>query len=101
MQQALRAGVPMITSGVGQDKRSIGALINHTGVGLYHAVSHVTTEMLSDALKTVLKDNKYMYVFAKYLLQPSAAFIHRCDRANFAQREIQIHCKAVRAVQCD
>ena len=62
VQQALRAGIPMIFSGVGQDKLHTGALIEWSGVGIYHAVPQVTSAMVSDAFEKILSNESYRYV---------------------------------------
>ncbi|KZM26207.1 transferase [Ascochyta rabiei] len=59
IQQALRAGVPMIVSGVGQDKSHTGALINYIGNGIYHAVHQTNSEILSVAFAEILKNQTY------------------------------------------
>jgi UDP:flavonoid glycosyltransferase YjiC (YdhE family) len=59
VQQSLRAGVPMIISGIGQDKLHTGTLINYTGVGIYHAVPQVTVQMLTDAFEELTSNKTY------------------------------------------
>ena len=59
VQQALRNGVPMIVSGVGQDKSHTGALINYIGNGIYNAVHQATPEMLSSAFEIILNNQSY------------------------------------------
>jgi hypothetical protein len=51
----------MIISGIGQDKLHTGALINYTGVGIYHAVPQVTAQMLTDAFDEMIKNKRYRY----------------------------------------
>jgi UDP:flavonoid glycosyltransferase YjiC (YdhE family) len=62
VQQSLRAGVPMILSGVGQDKLHTGMLVNYTGVGIYHAVSEASAEMLIEAFEEITRNKTYRYV---------------------------------------
>jgi UDP:flavonoid glycosyltransferase YjiC (YdhE family) len=62
VQQSLRAGVPMIVSGVGQDKLHTGTLVNYTGFGIYHAVSQTTTELLRGAFEEIIGHEMYRYV---------------------------------------
>ncbi|XPS98656.1 hypothetical protein M3J09_007853 [Ascochyta lentis] len=59
VQQALRVGVPMIVSGVGQDKSHTGALINYIGNGIYNAVHQTDPNMLSVAFEEMLKNESY------------------------------------------
>ncbi|RAR11281.1 UDP-Glycosyltransferase/glycogen phosphorylase [Stemphylium lycopersici] len=59
VQQSLRAGVPMIISGVGQDKLHTGVLVNYTGFGIYHAVHQVTPEFLTRAFDEIVKNATY------------------------------------------
>jgi UDP:flavonoid glycosyltransferase YjiC (YdhE family) len=59
VQQSLCAGVPMIISGIGQDKLHTGSLINYTGFGIYHAVSQVTTELLKGAFEEIMENKTY------------------------------------------
>lgn len=63
VQQALRAGLPMILSGVGQDKLQTGTLVERSGVGIYHAVPQVTAAMLTGAVEKILTNATYRYVF--------------------------------------
>ena len=62
MQQCLRAGVPIIASGVGQDKLHTGGIINYVGNGIYNAVAHASPEILTDALNEILRNGTYKYV---------------------------------------
>ncbi|KAJ4346241.1 hypothetical protein N0V95_005557 [Ascochyta clinopodiicola] len=59
IQQALRAGVPMIVSGVGQDKSHTGGLISYIGNGIYNAVHQTNPEMISAAFEEILKNQTY------------------------------------------
>jgi hypothetical protein len=52
----------MIISGTGQDKLHTGALVNYTGVGIYHAVPQVTARMLTDAFDEMTSNKTYRYV---------------------------------------
>ena len=66
IQQSLRAGVPLIVSGVGQDKSHTGALINYIGNGIYNAVHEASPEMLSGAFEEILRNQSYRYVFSPH-----------------------------------
>lgn len=68
VQQALRAGIPMIVSGVGQDKSHTGALVNYIGNGIYHAVHQTDSEMLSSAFDEILKNQSYRYALSRLML---------------------------------
>ncbi|KAL1792165.1 hypothetical protein ACET3X_009916 [Alternaria dauci] len=59
VQQSLRAGVPMIVSGIGQDKLHTGALINYKGFGLYNAVPQVTAELLTETFDKIMSNGTY------------------------------------------
>lgn len=62
IQQALRAGVPMVVSGVGQDKAHTGGIINYVGTGIYNAVHQTNPKMIGDAFEEILKNKTYRYV---------------------------------------
>lgn len=62
VQQALRAGTPMVVSGVGQDKSHTGALINYIGNGIYNAVHQMDEKMIDTAFEEVLMNSSYRYV---------------------------------------
>jgi UDP:flavonoid glycosyltransferase YjiC (YdhE family) len=62
IQQGLRAGVPMIVSGIGQDKAHTGGIVNYIGNGIYNAVHQTNSKMLSDAFEEILKNGTYRYV---------------------------------------
>lgn len=59
VQQALRSGVPMIVSGVGQDKSHTGGIINYVGNGIYHAVHQTDATMLSEAFDEISRNQSY------------------------------------------
>lgn len=59
IQQALRSGVPMIVSGVGQDKSHTGGTVNYVGNGIYNAVHQTDAKMLSTAFEEILKNQSY------------------------------------------
>ncbi|KAF2623679.1 glycosyltransferase family 1 protein [Macroventuria anomochaeta] len=59
IQQSLRAGVPLIVTGVAQDKSHTGALINYIGNGIYNAVHETSPEMLSGAFEEILRNQSY------------------------------------------
>jgi UDP:flavonoid glycosyltransferase YjiC (YdhE family) len=79
VQQSLRAGVPMIMSGVGQDKLHTGALINYKGFGIYHALPQVTAELLTDDFDKILGNQTYRYILFSFLLLQDCV---RRSRAN-------------------
>lgn len=62
VQQSLRAGVPMIISGIGQDKLHTGALINYKGFGIYNALPQVTAELLTESFDKMMGNATYQYV---------------------------------------
>ena len=62
VQQSLRAGVPMIVSGVGQDKLHTGTLINYKGFGIYHALPQVTPDLLTETFDEIMGNDTYRYV---------------------------------------
>ncbi|KAH5543326.1 hypothetical protein HBI51_029340 [Parastagonospora nodorum] len=59
IQQGLRAGVPMIVSGVGQDKSHTGGIINYVGVGIYNAVYKTNPKMIADSFDEILNNASY------------------------------------------
>ncbi|KAL6702908.1 hypothetical protein ACN47E_000809 [Coniothyrium glycines] len=59
IQQALAAGVPMIVSGIGQDKTHTGGIINYVGNGIYNPVFHTNSKMLGDAYEEILRNKTY------------------------------------------
>jgi UDP:flavonoid glycosyltransferase YjiC (YdhE family) len=59
VQQAVRAGVPMIVSGVGQDKLHTGGIINYVGNGIYEAVHQTDKEMLRRAFEEMMRNGSY------------------------------------------
>ncbi|KAF3043717.1 hypothetical protein E8E12_008378 [Didymella heteroderae] len=59
VQQAVRVGVPMIVSGVGQDKTHTGGIINYVGNGIYEAVHQTDKEMLSRAFDEMMRNDSY------------------------------------------
>jgi UDP:flavonoid glycosyltransferase YjiC (YdhE family) len=61
IQQALRAGVPMIVSGVGQDKSHTGGIINYIGNGIYNAVHQTDAYTISVAFEEIQKNSSYRY----------------------------------------
>lgn len=62
IQQSLRAGVPMIVSGNGQDKLHTGTLINYRGFGIYHALPQVTPGLLTETFDKIMGNATYKYV---------------------------------------
>lgn len=65
VQQALRAGKPMVVSGLGQDKSHTGALINYIGNGVYNPVNQIDPELLSSSFEEVLRNDSYRYVLCQ------------------------------------
>lgn len=63
VQQGLKAGTPMLLSGVGQDKSQTGGIINYVGCGIYHAVPQVDPEALEKSLDELLRNQTYRYVW--------------------------------------
>lgn len=59
VQQAVKAGVPMIVSGVGQDKLHTGGIINYVGNGIYEAVHQTDKEMLKRAFEEMMRNDSY------------------------------------------
>ncbi|KAG9186696.1 hypothetical protein G6011_09804 [Alternaria panax] len=59
VQQSLRAGVPLIISGVGQDKLHTGALINYKGFGIYNALHQITAELLTETFDKIMGNETY------------------------------------------
>ncbi|KAI4638204.1 hypothetical protein J4E93_010360 [Alternaria ventricosa] len=59
IQQSLRAGVPMVVSGAGQDKSHTGTLINYRGFGIYHALPQVTPELLTETFDKIVGNETY------------------------------------------
>lgn len=59
VQQAIKAGVPMIVSGVGQDKTHTGGIINYVGNGIYEAVHQTDEDMLRRAFEEIVGNPKY------------------------------------------
>lgn len=59
IQQALRAGVPTVVSGVGQDKTHTGGIINYVGNGIYDAVHQTEKGALRKAFEEVMRNGSY------------------------------------------
>ena len=59
VQQSLVSGVPMVLSGVGQDKAQTGSIAEWVGVGIYHQVEQTTPYMIRQSVDAMLKDNRY------------------------------------------
>lgn len=62
VQQGLRAGTPMLLSGVGQDKNQTGGILNYVGNGIYHPVHQVDPEALGRSLDELLRNQSYRCV---------------------------------------
>lgn len=59
LQQALRIGVPMVLSGLAQDKPEIGPLSEWAKVGIYKPFAYVPAEELRDAVDKILTTPMY------------------------------------------
>ena len=59
MQQSVVNGVPMVLSGVGQDKAQTGSIAEWAGVGVYHQVEQTTPYMIWESVEAILKDKRY------------------------------------------
>ena len=59
VQHALRAGIPMVLSGEGQDKPQTGGLAEYIGVGRYHRVSRWTSELVLESVEEILSNSTY------------------------------------------
>jgi MGT family glycosyltransferase len=57
--QALSFGVPMVVTGLGEDKPEVGARVQWTGTGIYLRTNFPTVEEVRDAVGQVLSDEKY------------------------------------------
>jgi UDP:flavonoid glycosyltransferase YjiC (YdhE family) len=73
IQQALRAGTPLIVSGVGEDKLHTGSIISYIGNGIYNPVHYTNPEMIRNSFDEILKNQSYRYGISKScasILQP-------------------------------
>ena len=59
VQQSLVKGVPMVLSGVSQDKAQTGPIAEWAGVGIYLQVEQTTPEMIRESVDAILRDEKY------------------------------------------
>lgn len=59
VQKCLIQGVPMVLSGVGQDKAVVGAIADFTGVAINLAAKSPGAERIGAAVKTILADKSY------------------------------------------
>ncbi|KAF2791043.1 glycosyltransferase family 1 protein [Melanomma pulvis-pyrius CBS 109.77] len=59
VQHCVRLGLPMVVSGVGQDKATTNAIVQWSGVGINLAVQQPGAEKIRDAVKKVLEDDSY------------------------------------------
>lgn len=84
VQQAVRAGVPMIVSGVGQDKTHTGGIINYVGNGIYEAVHQTDKEMLGRAFEEMMRNGSY-----KAKSEELAKEYEKYDAVEIADEEIQ------------
>jgi UDP:flavonoid glycosyltransferase YjiC (YdhE family) len=73
IQQALRAGTPLIVSGVGEDKLHTGSILSYIGNGIYNPVHYTSPEMIRNSFDEILKNQSYRYGTSKSrasILQP-------------------------------
>jgi MGT family glycosyltransferase len=57
--QALSFGVPMVVTGLGEDKPEVGARVAWTGSGIYLRTNNPSVEEVRDAVDRVLSSKKY------------------------------------------
>jgi len=84
VQQAVKAGVPMIVSGVGQDKTHTGGIINYVGNGIYEAVHRTDKDMLRRAFEEMMRNGSY-----KVKSRALAKEYEKYNAVEIADREIQ------------
>lgn len=59
VQHCARIGLPMVLSGLGQDKATTNAIVEWSGVGINLGVQNPTVDNIKSAVKKVLMDGKY------------------------------------------
>lgn len=59
VHKSLMSGIPMVVSGVGQDKAAVGAIADFTGVGINLGVQSPGAERIGEAVKKILEDPSY------------------------------------------
>lgn len=59
MQHCLRLGIPLVVSGVGQDKTTTNSLVEYSGVGINLGERSPGAEKIRDAVVKVLADGQY------------------------------------------
>ncbi|KAL1653137.1 hypothetical protein SLS61_004383 [Didymella pomorum] len=84
VQQAVKAGVPLILSGVGQDKTHTGGIVNYVGNGIYEAVHQTDKEMLGKAFEEMMMNGSY-----RAKSQALAKEYEKYNAVEIADREIQ------------
>jgi UDP:flavonoid glycosyltransferase YjiC (YdhE family) len=75
IQQALRAGTPLIVSGVGEDKLHTGSILSYIGNGIYNPVHYTNPEMIRDSFDEILKNQSYRYGISNH----APAFHSQCS----------------------
>ncbi|KAF2448746.1 glycosyltransferase family 1 protein, partial [Karstenula rhodostoma CBS 690.94] len=59
VQKTLMSGIPMVISGVAQDKAVVGAIADFTGVGINLGMQAPGAERIGEAVKKILEDPSY------------------------------------------
>ncbi|KAJ4346915.1 uncharacterized protein N0V89_010848 [Didymosphaeria variabile] len=59
VQKCLMSGIPMVISGVGQDKAVVGALADFTGVGINLEAQEPGAERIKEAVEKILNEPSY------------------------------------------
>ncbi|KAF2191997.1 glycosyltransferase family 1 protein [Zopfia rhizophila CBS 207.26] len=59
VQHALRLGIPMVVSGIGQDKPTTNSLVEWSGVGINLKVRQPGAKIIGEAVKVALEDEDY------------------------------------------
>ncbi|KAF2099105.1 UDP-Glycosyltransferase/glycogen phosphorylase [Rhizodiscina lignyota] len=65
IQNALRHGVPVLSHGELEDKPQIGALIQHTGVGVFYQHANLDAQTVSDSVDKLLGNSSYLHTARK------------------------------------
>jgi UDP:flavonoid glycosyltransferase YjiC (YdhE family) len=68
IQQGLRAGIPLIVSGVGEDKLQTGSILSYVGNGIYNPVHYTNPEMIRNSFDEILKNQSYRYGISNHAL---------------------------------
>jgi UDP:flavonoid glycosyltransferase YjiC (YdhE family) len=59
INQALSFGIPLVTTGLTEDKADVNARVARSGVGIDLATNHPSPQMLREAIRTVLAKKDY------------------------------------------